>query len=325
LTIAAENVTDIGEVAEAFRTAARVTAICHENPDADTIGAAIAVTIIAERLGAETELVSADGIPPVFGFLPHIERFRREPMLEPGLAVVCDAATMERVGSIAREHADWFARARVLNVDHHVSSNYFGDLNLVDPHAAATCEVLAALVEELGLELDAELATPLLTGILRDSHGFADRATSGDTLRAAARLVDAGAPLADMHRYILSELPYATMALWGKMLGAMGQAADGRIVYAMLTQAMLDETGTQQHDADGLAEFLARAKGADVTLLLREIGPSKTRVSIRTSENVDATTIAAAFGGGGHARRAGCTSHLGIEATLSLVLSRVKT
>jgi phosphoesterase RecJ-like protein len=321
LVFVADNVTDIGEVAEALRQARRISAICHENPDADTIGAAVAMRIIAERLGAEAEIVSADGIPPVFGFLPHVQDVRRRPMLEPDLAVVCDAATLERVGRIAREEADWFGRARLLNIDHHVSSNLFGHLNLVDPRAAATCEVLTRLVDELGLELDVELATALLTGIVRDSHGFSDRSTSGDTLRAAARLVDAGAPLAQIHRLILSELPYPTLALWGKMLAEIGQAADARIVYTTLTLAMLEQTGTQQHDADGLAEFLANAKGAQVTLLLRELGPSETRVSIRTTEAVDATSVAAPFGGGGHARRAGCTVATHLDEALPQVLA----
>jgi len=321
LAVAAGKTTDIADVIEALRSARRVTAICHENPDADTIGAAVAVVLIAERLGAEAELVSADGIPPVFGFLPRVEQVRRRPELEPDLAVICDAATLERVGRIAREEADWFSRAKVLNIDHHVSSNFFGDLNLVDPHAAATCEVLARVAERMEVELDPELATALLTGIVRDSHGFSDAATSGETLRTAARLVDAGAPLALIHRYILSELPYPTMALWGKMLAVMGQAADGRIVYTTLTQQMLDETGTQQHDADGLAEFLARAKGADVTLLLRELGPAETRVSIRTRDTVDATRIAAIFGGGGHRQRAGGTSSLSVPETLAKVIA----
>jgi phosphoesterase RecJ-like protein len=315
---------DIGEVAEAMRSARRITAICHENPDADTIGAAVAIAIIGERLGAETEIVSADGIPPMFAFLPHVERVHRKPMLEPDLAVVCDAATLERVGRIAQEQREWFSGVRLLNIDHHVSSNYFGDLNLVDPHAAATCEVLARLVEALGIEIDSELATALLTGIVRDSQGFADRSTSGDTLRTAARLVDAGAPLADIHRVILSELPYPTMALWGKMLAGMGETADGRVVYTTLTLDMLEQTGTEQHDADGLAEFLARAKGAEVTLLLRELGPAETRVSVRTAKTVDATTIASAFGGGGHARRAGCTvtEHLDLAVPLVVKASR---
>lgn len=320
MAVAAGSQADVAEVAQALRDARRITAVCHENPDADTIGAAVAICLIGERLGAETELVSADGIPPVFDFLPRVDGVRRRPGLEPDLAVVCDAATLERVGRIARDEADWFARARLLNIDHHVSSNRFGQLNLVDPRAAATCEVLVRVVEALGIEPDAELATALLTGIVRDSHGFSDPATSGDSLRAAARLVDAGAPLALIHRRILSELPFATMALWGKMLAGVGQAADGRIVHATLTQAMLDETGTQQHDADGLAEFLAKAKEADVTLLLRELGPAETRVSVRTSEAVDATRITAPFGGGGHARRAGATVTAHLDAAVPLVV-----
>lgn len=321
MAVADGTATDIADIVEALRGARHVTAICHENPDADTVGAAIAVSILAEHLGAKSEIVSADGTPPVFGFLPRIERVTRRPRLEPDLAVVCDAANLERVGRIAREEADWFAGARLLNIDHHVSNNLFGDLNLVDPHAAATCEVLARVVEAAGVEFDPELATALLTGIVRDSHGFSDPSTSGDTLRTAARLVDAGAPLAMIHRYILSELPYPTLALWGKMLAEIGQAAEGKIVYATLTQQMLDDTRTQQHDADGLAEFLARTKGADVTILLRELGPSETRVSIRTSQRVDATAIAGAFGGGGHARRAGCTVTHDLRQSVGLVLA----
>jgi bifunctional oligoribonuclease and PAP phosphatase NrnA len=315
----------LAEVADALRAARRVTAICHENPDADTIGAALAIGIMAERLGAEAEVVSADRPAPLFAFLPRIESVRRRPQLEPDLAVVCDAATLQRVGRIAVEHAEWLGRARLLNIDHHVSSDYFGDLNLVDPHAAATCEVLARLVPELGVELDSELATALLTGIVRDSHGFSDPSTSGDTLRMAGMLVDAGAPLAQIHRYILAEMPYPMMALWGRILGTIRQEMDGRIVYATLSRAMLDETGTQQHDADGVVEFMAKAKGADVTLLLRETAPEETRVSIRTTPEVDAIRIAAVYGGGGHARRAGCTVHGDLDAAIVGVVSACRS
>ena len=155
MTITAEDRgSTLAEAAEALRTAHRVTAICHENPDADTIGAAIAVSLIAERLGAKTEVVSVDAPGPMFAFLPHVDRVRSRPELEPDLAVVCDAATLERVGRIAVKEADWFSRARILNIDHHVSGQLFGDLNLVDPSAAATCEVLARLLPELSMELD---------------------------------------------------------------------------------------------------------------------------------------------------------------------------
>jgi phosphoesterase RecJ-like protein len=316
-----DRVASIAEAAAAIHAAQRVTAICHESPDADTIGGAVAITLIARRLGKQAEIVSADTPAPLFGFLAGMDEVRAAPGFEPDLAVVCDAANLQRVGRIATEHADWFAAARILNVDHHVSNDGFGDINLVDPHAAATCEVLARLVTELELELDPPLATALLTGIVRDSQGFSDGSTSSATLRTAADLVDAGASIARIHRAVLMELPYPTMALWGKMLAQVGEIEDGRIVYATLTQAMLDETGTEQHDADGLAEFLARAKDARVTLLLREVGPASTRVSIRATDSVDATGIASPFGGGGHRRRAGCTVPEPLDAALPKVLA----
>ena len=320
MTVVPEMTASVADVAAALRGASRVTAICHENPDADTVGAALAVSIMAERLGAASEVVCADPMPPQFDFLPRIHRVVPRPQLEPDVAVVCDAATLERVGRTVVEQSAWLARATIVNIDHHVSNTRFGGINLVDPNAAATCEVLARVVSELGLELDAELATPLLTGIVRDSHGFSDGATSGATLRTAATLVDAGAPLARIHRSILAEMPYPTLALWGRMLHRIGQRADGRIVYTTLTQRMLDDTGTQQHDADGVVEFMANVKEAQITLLLREIGPSETRVSLRTTDAVDANRIAAAFGGGGHARRAGCTVPEPLDAAVDLVL-----
>lgn len=293
--------------ADALRGATRITALCHENPDADTIGGAVAIALIARALGKPWEIVSVDPPAPAFDFLPLYESFRTSPHLDPDLAVVCDAATLERVGRVRIEHEAWFTRARLVNVDHHVTNSDFGVVNLVDPAAAATCQVIAAALPAVGVQLDAPLATALLTGIVRDSQGFSDPSTSGESLRLAATLVDAGAPLPLIHRRVLADLPYSTLSLWGRMLNGIGQRRDGRIIYTTLTSEMLRDTGTANHDADGLAEFIAKAKGADISILLREVAPHETRVSLRVSELVDATEIAGAFGGGGHARRAGCT------------------
>jgi bifunctional oligoribonuclease and PAP phosphatase NrnA len=310
---------DQRQFAQALRDAQRITALCHENPDADTIGGAVAIALIGERLGKQVEIVSVDAPAPAFDFLPMYDRFSPEPRLEPDLAVVCDAATLERVGRVRVEHASWFECARLVNVDHHVTNSRFGHVNLVDPAAAATCQVIAAALPALDIAADRELATALLTGIVRDSHGFSDPSTGGETLRIAASRVDAGAPITLIHRRVLAELPYATLALWGRMLNGLGQRRDGRIVYATLTQEMLEATGTRNHDADGLAEFIAQAKGADICILVRETGAAQTRVSLRVSDAVDATKIAAVFGGGGHATRAGCT----IEAPTSLAMEQL--
>jgi phosphoesterase RecJ-like protein len=309
------------ELAAAIRSATRVAAICHENPDGDTVGGAIAVALIAERLGTPATVVSADGVPAVFDFLPLSGDVRTAPPPDADLAVICDAATLERVGSVARDHADWFATTPVVNIDHHVTNNGFGRLNIVDAAAAATCEVIAELLPHLGVQADREIATALMTGIVRDSHGFAAPATRPRTLHLAADLLEAGARLSEIHRRILAEMPYATMALWGRLLSASRAEADGRIVYTTLMPSMLEETGTAQEDADGLAEFLANTRDAAITILFRELGPTQTRVSFRVNPPVDATALAAPFGGGGHVARSGCTVHGPASEAVPRVLS----
>lgn len=295
------------EVVSALREARAITAIGHENPDADTLGAALAVRIIGERLGIPAEVVMGDPVPPYLQFLPRVDEVRAAPGLEPGVAVVLDAGDLARTGRVAVEHGAWLDRARVVNIDHHVSNPLFGSVNLVDPEAASTCEIVALLLDELGVELDPELATVLLAGIVNDTHTFAHPNVTPRTLRVSARLVEAGASLSSIHRSIYAEKPFATLALWGQVLAGVASEADGRLVHASLTQQMLEETGESLHASEGFIDLLGLSREADIILLFKEVGPAETRVSVRTSAAADAVAVASVFGGGGHARAAGCT------------------
>jgi phosphoesterase RecJ-like protein len=309
----------VSQVVELLRGAQRITAICHENPDADTLGAAIAIAIAAERMGKQAEVVSGDPPPPFLAFLPRIEQVRRAPGLEPDVAVVVDAGDLARTGSVAAEHGDWLARARIANIDHHVSNPGFGQANWVDPTAAATCEMVALLLPELGVALDADLATALLAGIVQDTHTFAHPNATPRTLRVAAELVEAGADLSRINRAVYADKPYSTLALWGMMLAGIGQRCDGRIVFASMTILMLKEAGESPTASEGFVDLLGSTKAADITVLFKQVEEESTRVSVRTTELADAVAITGAFGGGGHARAAGCT----VAATLDAARERV--
>jgi len=310
----------VKEVVDLFRGASRVTTICHENPDGDTLGAGIALALAAERLGKAAEVVCADPPPPSLAFLPGIGRVQSAPTLEPDVAVVVDSAELSRTGSIAIEHADWLARARIVNIDHHVSNPGFGAAQLVDHEAAATCELVALLLPELGVPLDEELATLLLTGIVQDTHTFAHPNATPRTLRVAALLVEAGASLSSINRKVYADRPFSTLALWGLMLAGIAQRCDGRIVYSSMTTEMLAATGEQPTASEGFIDLLASSRDADVTVLFKEVDATSTRVSVRTTERADAVAITSAFGGGGHVRAAGCTLTVGIDAARELVL-----
>ena len=150
-----------------------------------------------------------------------------------------------------------------------------------------------------------------MAGIVQDTHTFAHPNATPRTLRVAAELVEAGAPLAAINRAVYADKPFSTLALWGLILAGIGQRADGRIVHASMTTAMLAATGEQPTASEGFVDLLASTRLADVTVLFKEVGPNETRVSVRTSERADAVAITSAFGGGGHARAAGCTVALG--------------
>ena len=306
-------------VLDAIRGAARVTAICHENPDADTLGSALALRIAAERLGKQAEVVAADPVPPSLADLPYAGEVRNRPGLEPDLVIVVDGP-LSRTGAILRDCGAWLERARVINIDHHVSNDGSGaSVAWVDADAAATCEMVATLIPDLGIEIDAQIATVLTAGIVQDTHTFSHPNATPRTLRVAADLVEAGAPLSRIHRTIYADKPFTTLALWGRILAGVSERRDGRLVHAAMTLAMLAETGTEPVASEGFIDLLASTKLADITVLFKEADASETRVSVRTSARADAVAITGAFGGGGHARAAGCT----VRATLADAIGRV--
>ena len=311
----------MAEVADIIAGAQRITTICHENPDADTLGAAMAVRVAAERQGKQAEVVSGDPPPPFLAFMPRIEEVRRAPALEPDVAVIVDAGELSRIGSVARDHADWLSRARVVNIDHHVSNPGFGEAQLIEPAAAATCELIALLLPVLGVPLDAELATLLMAGIVQDTHTFAHPNATPRTLRVSAELVEAGAQLSAINRAVYADKPFSTLALWGLMLAGIGQACDGRIVHAAMTLEMLRQTGSDANASEGFVDLLGSTKDADVTVLFKETDAKVTRVSVRTTERADAVAITGAFGGGGHARAAGCTLELPLAESRGRVIA----
>jgi phosphoesterase RecJ-like protein len=133
--------------------------------------------------------------------------------------------------------------------------------------------------------------------------------------------VEAGADLSRINRAIYADKPYSTLALWGMMLAGIGQRCDGRIVFATMTQAMLRETGELPTASEGFVDLLGSTKAADVTVLFKEVDAAGTRISVRTTERADAVAITSAFGGGGHARAAGCTIAAPLDAAREQMLA----
>jgi phosphoesterase RecJ-like protein len=312
-------------VVERLRSARSVLAVGHESPDADALGAALAIALLVEARGGHATVAASDGAPALYAFLPGVEKVRTDP--EPGatydLVVLCDCGDLSRVGPIRERNAALFAATPLLTIDHHASNDGAGDLAWIDPDAAATSEMVALLAVRLGVPLtagDGELATVLTAGIVMDTATFAHPNATPRTLRVAAALVEAGAPLSDISRQLYRTKPDAQLALFGRVLARLERHADGLVVASVMELADLVATGASSEHSEGIIDLLAQAETAEVALLLKEKG-AETRLSVRTKPGgVDATVLCGTWGGGGHARAAGASLPVSLAEAKAAVL-----
>ncbi|HET9436466.1 MAG TPA: DHH family phosphoesterase [Candidatus Limnocylindrales bacterium] len=300
-------------VVTALRGARDVLVVSHENPDADTLGAALALRWIVEAGGGRTTLVCSDVPPPLYDFLPGIEAFRQDP--EPDrahdLAVLVDCGSLERVGPLRERQATLFERLPHVVIDHHASNGAAGPADWVDPGSAATCELVTLLATSVGVPLtagDGALATVLMAGIVMDTATFAHPNATPRTLAVSAALVAAGAPLAEISRRLYRTKPDVQLRLFGRVLDRLETAAGGLVIHSTLTSADITETGAMSAHSEGIIDLLSQSEAAEVAILFKEADPATTRISVRTKPGgVDATVLTGSFGGGGHARAAGAS------------------
>jgi phosphoesterase RecJ-like protein len=312
-------------VVERLRAARSVLAVGHESPDADALGAALAIALLVEARGGHAAVAVSDGAPALYAFLPGVEKVRTDP--EPGaaydLVVLCDCGDLSRAGPIRERNVALFAATPLLAIDHHASNDASDDLAWIDPGAAATCEMVALLAVRLGVPLtacDGDLAASLTAGIVMDTATFAHPNATARTLRVAAALVEAGAPLSDISRRLYRTKPDAQLALFGRVLARLERHADGLVVASTMELADLVATGALSEHSEGIIDMLAQSETAEVALLLKEKG-DETRLSVRTKPGgVDATVLCGTWGGGGHARAAGASLPLPLAEAKAAVL-----
>ena len=309
-----------------LRGARNVVAVCHEHPDADTLGAVMGICLLVEAMGGRATAVCTDAVPPLYGFLPGIERFVTDP--DPAeaydLLVLADCATAARVGDVANRNAALFARLPRVIVDHHASNDAAGGADWIDPGAAATCELVALLAVRLGLPLDLAdraLAGALMAGIVMDTATFAHPNATPRTLAVSAALVQAGAPLSDISRRLYRTKPDAQLRLFGRVLDRLATSPDWRVIWSTLRLADFVDTASIPAHSEGIIDLLAQSDTAEVSMLLKEQEDGTTRLSVRTrSGGVDATVLTGTWGGGGHARAAGATIPLPLDQATGVVL-----
>jgi phosphoesterase RecJ-like protein len=220
------------------------------------------------------------------------------------LGLFLDCADVDRIGS-AQSLVP--SLPEIINIDDHLSNRGYGTMNLIDASAGACGEIAVRLIDALGWQLDGEAATALFTALATDTGSFRFENTHPDTLRTAARLVEAGADVAKVSREVWDSRSLASLNLLSLVLPTLRVEGGGRLASLAITQAMVQEAGAVAGDLEGLVDYPRSLRGVEVAMLCTEDRSGSIRVSLRSSRWVDVSQLAARFGGGGHVRAAGCT------------------
>lgn len=316
---------DATPVLERLTSAKRILMPTHQNVDADGLASPLAIVHALKPLGVEAIPLISDGqMPQNLAFLPGIDDVLVYGVNElPSYDLLClvDCSDRRRLG---RFYTDDPTRVDgnppIVNIDHHVTNDLFGVVNVVVPTAASTAEVVADLITLWGLPVTQPIAQCLLAGIYGDTLGLRTEATTARTMRTAADLVDAGANPAAITDALFRLKPFSTVCLWEHALRRVEWT--GSLIWTEVTGDDLSSCDASPSEAEGLVNFLAGTEGSRAAAILyaTEAG---WRVSLRSlPTDVDVALIASEFGGGGHPRAAGCTV-IGGEAEKQVFLRRV--
>jgi bifunctional oligoribonuclease and PAP phosphatase NrnA len=293
----------------------QVCLACHIRPDADALGSMLAVaTALSNRPGRPAEVVASFGdepfaLPDILRFLPGLSLLRppdRYPP-RPAVMVTFDAASADRLGLLAgpAEAAD-----ELVVLDHHASNTGFGTINLVDPSAAATAVLGAALLDRLGIALTADVALGLYAGLVTDTGSFKFSSTTPAVHELAARLIATGINPGVVSRHLYDTAPYGYLEMLAAALGRAVLEPDSAgglgLVWTTVTRADRDHGGHLPLDAaESVIDVVRRTEEAEVAAVLKEDDAGVWQVSVRSKELVDVGAACTALGGGGHARAAG--------------------
>ncbi len=283
-----------------IRRSNRILLISHQKPDGDTLGATLGLANWMIREGKRPAIFCTDAPSRTFRFLPNIHLYTNDVSVFDeayDLVIALDASNLAYAGvdTLLPRLAPGYI---LINIDHHKSNGYYGDINIVMPNMSSASEIIYRFLEANAVTADSAISTCLLTGLCTDTWNFSNPLTSTSALEAGSALIAHGARFQDILRYYWKNQPFDVLGLWGKVLSRLHYESEYDIASTYLTADELE--GVPSELTEQMVNFLSGTVGdADTILFLKEHTDGMVSGSFRGHER-DVSKLAATLGGGGH-------------------------
>ena len=313
----------LNEIGDALRAADSIVLLAHVRPDGDAIGSEVALGSSLRALGKDVVVMNEDGCPESLAFLPESDSVVRPggAALTPDLCVALDTANRPRLGSGCLAASS--AAGKVINIDHHISNERYGDLVHVDAESPATGQIVFELIKANGFPLTDAARDNLFVAISTDTGSFRYPATTARTYEVIAELVRAGADVGALSQAVYERYPFRRVELLHDLLGKLKMTADSRVASWSLDLATKDRLSLKPDDSENLTDVIRAVDTVVVAVFFEELRGGTIRVSMRSKDAGAANVceICRHFGGGGHALAAGAR----VEGDLAEVSEQVLT
>jgi len=314
---------EIKEVLKACRRYRKFLITTHQNPDADAASSALAMAAFLKSLGKSVCVVNEDALPQWLMFLPQAKLFKRVRQLaafEYDAAIVLDCGDRKRVGAAGK----LFIEGRpVINIDHHITNDRFGDVNAVIGKASSTCEIIFELLKAAGYRMNKAMSMLLYAGIMTDTGSFRYENTGPRTHAIVAELMAFGLNAPDLYRRLYAGIPVRDLKLFTEVIHDAGLLLDGKVYCVCLPERTVAGFSRSFDLKERLFGFLRMIDGIEVVVILTQINSKETRVNLRSQGKFDVARLAQKFNGGGHMKAAGARIYDNLAAAKKQIIARI--
>lgn len=306
---------NVEKCAQILREKDNILILTHAHPDGDTLGCGFALCRALLELGKKARVICADEIQKKYAYLMQDLDM---PSFDEDYVVAVDVATENLLGSLQ----DVYGGKIDMCIDHHGSNTDYVKYLLLNADAAAACEIIFKVIKALGVDIDKNIANCLYTGLTTDTGCFRYSSATSNTYRAAAELIDLGADNGKINRIMFETKTKTYAALERMAIEGMQFFCNERICVITVTQDMYKKTGSNEQETEAIAPLTRQTEGVEIGLTIREKPDGTCKCSIRTYESVDASALAACFGGGGHKQASACKFDCGVEEAKQMLVKK---
>lgn len=289
----------------------------HESPDGDAVGSSLALASFLRKIGKEVCVHLCDQVPDLYVFLPGVAAIVHHiPDRDFDVAFVQDIGEFSRAGE---EFCNFKRIGSLINLDHHLGCDSFGDYNLIDPKAAATGVLVYRIISAFGYPMDRETALCLYASIITDTGSFRYSNANPEAFAIAGEMVGYGINAWDVAEKLYENQPRKRLELLAKCLHTLEVLKNGLAASVAVTLDMYAVTATDAELTDGFINYPRSIHGVEVAIFFRQLAERKYKIGFRSKGKVNVAGFAAQLGGGGHHNAAGCT----VDGTLEEVKAKV--